>query len=118
MRKNSNQILKEVRLDHELHSFKESRKLLQCIDDMLAFRINELEALLNAMDMTKDNPVLREWVMTKVIEHSKQICSVLGVTVEGFKVLLDDMDRKRENYEQIRNGVRQQIYKQPKETSH
>lgn len=118
MRKNSNEILHEINLDTELSNCIYREKLTRCIDDLLNFRVNELEALIEAMELTKENEILKEWVMTKVVEHSKKICAILGVTVEGFKMSIEEMERKKQQYEQIRNGVKQQVLSKPKETMH
>jgi hypothetical protein len=118
MRKTSNQILREIELSLALNHFEHRDKLNQCIDDLLNFRVNELEALIEAESLSKDNPILREWVMTKVVEHTRNICSILGVTVEGFKMSIEEMERKKIQYEQIRDRVKQQVSDKSKETMH
>jgi len=115
MRKNSKQIYKEILLDKELDAFPLRAKLNQCIDDLLNFRTNELEALLEATMLVEGNPILKEYVSQKIIEHSRSLMTLLGVTIDGFKVGIEELEEQKRRYGEIRNKVSKQILIKPEE---
>ena len=118
MRKNSQQIYKEILLDEELKKFEHRDLLKKCIDDLLNFRVNELDALIEACELVEDNPILKEWVMSKLIEHTRNLLPILGVTIEGFKMSIEELEEKKREYEKIRNPIRWKIPGKPTETMH
>lgn len=102
MRKNSQQILKELRLDQELNRYEHADVLRQAIDDMLNFRVNELDAYHTMCNLVKGNKILEGYINDKIIEHSKNIMAVLGVTVEGFNTELLNIEEMKKDYERTR----------------
>jgi len=114
MRKNSQQLYKEILLEREIDKFVFKERLRQCMDDMLNFKTNELEALVTACELTKDNPILQEYVNNKIIEHARNLMSVLGVTIEGFKELTEGLEQKHDSYQKIRNEAKQRFHSESK----
>ena len=103
MRKNSAQILKEVILDYELNQLPEETKLAlhTAIDDLTNFRINEVDALLKLIEIRDDTDIhlsISAYISQIIIDHSRTLLAILGVTAEGFKTNIDDLERKRKAY--------------------
>lgn len=117
MRKNSKQIYKEILLEIELEKFLARIKLKECLDDFLNFKTNELEALLEACDLVKDNDILKDYINQKIIQHARNIMQVLGVTVEGFKIGIEELEEQKRRYGEIRNKVSKQILNKSEEVN-
>ena len=110
MRKNSNQILKEIYLDEQLDTFKQIVPLRKAISDFENFKENEYDALHLAIDLTKKNPILKEWVEERIAKHYATILSLLGLTTEGFKDYIKKMEVEQQRYAKIRNEARKQVH--------
>jgi hypothetical protein len=113
MRKNSLQILKEIYLDKALYTFPHIEELRRCMNDLLQFKPNELDALNRALELVKDSPELSAWVADQIVEHSRYIMSLLGMTVEGYREFLKLMEDEYIEYTKIRDKARKQVDKSP-----
>ena len=108
MRKNSTQILNEVMLEYELSQMPAESKLILdiAIDDLTNFKTNELEALLKMMEIRLDcTPSIQAYIMSVIVNHSRTLLEILGLTVEGFKTEIEDLEKKREAYNRIRKSL-------------
>jgi len=108
MRKNSQQILNEVMLEYELKQMPEESKAIldQAIYDLTNFKTNELEALIKMMEIKLDvTPSIQAYIMSVIVNHSRTLLEVLGLTAEGFKSEIEDLEKKREAYHKIRRSL-------------
>lgn len=116
MKKNSNQVLKEMRLDQTIAKFEHKEELAQAIDDLINFRVVELDSLIKIERLTRGNVILTYYINNIIIEHAKRICTMMGVTVEGFKIEIEQLEKQKEAYDKIRNRTIEQVDSKPKET--
>ena len=105
MRKTSAQILKEIKLDRELAMFEKIDKLKECLSNILNFRSNELESLLEIRILVAGNSIVSKWVDDQLSDHARKIIANLGVTVEGFKTHIEHLEGEYLEYKR-RNKAR------------
>lgn len=112
MRKNSAQIYKEVLLDHELSQLPAETRLMldTAIDDLTNFHLNELEALAKLIEIRVDSPShVSSYISQVIIDHSRTLLAILGLTGEGFKIAIDDLEKKRDAYYRMRGKANDKI---------
>lgn len=117
MRKNSKEIYKEILLDRELEAFPHKTLLMQCLDDIIKGHPNEYEALEKSMELVEHSPILSEYVANTIIEHSRKLMQTLNVTMEGWKQQIEELERQKQIYGEIRNKISKQIFNKPEEVN-
>ena len=105
MRKNSDQIFKEIKLDQEIDKFEHKDLLLSYIDDITKFKVNELQALNKILELTKFNRILNTYVIEILVTHARDIMSKSGLTLDAFKYMIETIEAKKVEYAKIRNNT-------------
>lgn len=113
MRKTSSQILHEFLLEKELDRLpiEERERLDKYLDDMVAGRVNELEALTNLIEFSGRSETLNEYIQSKIVERAKYIMAELGgLTIEQFEQKIKDLEKEHGKYGAIRNSTRSTVH--------
>lgn len=105
MRKNSEQILKEIKLDQEISKFQYKDLLLIYIDNVTKFKIDELASLEGALKLTENSRILNTYVMEIFVTHMRDIMSKTGLTLDSFKYMIETIEAKKIEYAKIRNNT-------------
>jgi len=115
MRKNSKQILDEIWLQKEINKFEYKDMLIGYITNITTFKTDELFSLNQALKLTENNRILNKYVVDILVTHINAIMNDLGLTIDGFKSLIELIEGKHSEYEQIRNNAIKSVPIKPSE---